>query len=371
MLSCKQHLTAAAQASFSRPTFGNYRTPISARAFIESQSFAARSAFSCDIKGLRLLVEDPTQRHTLSYNAAWRDISPVRHPRKLFRCAASPDVVQQARASFKSSVKYDYSYDTRDYIRPATRGMHLYGSAELAGLGGDTQFVKLHAGAEAAVAYFWNGGFRGGAGLDYEHTANSRKTPANRGSNGGGTASAATAHPDFSWRSPAVGLVVNTQAGTLRTFGSAAATHHGRTSILDRFFAGGVGGGMRGYAEAGMGPHARPVDSGLESGDALGGDHLAILTARLVLPPPLPFDALAKYGVRSQLWAATGGLVEGGAAKSLATDAGRRTSVGYGFVVPLPTLLGHVCLEWNHTLWRGGGTDARDHTLRFQFGLSN
>ncbi|UJR35129.1 hypothetical protein I4U23_027900 [Adineta vaga] len=77
----------------------------------------------------------PNAVHSFTWEGVWRSV-----------LAASPstslDIRKDAGHTLKSSLKYTATIDTRDHPVIAHRGSYSQSSIELAGLGGDSQFVK-------------------------------------------------------------------------------------------------------------------------------------------------------------------------------------------------------------------------------------
>ncbi|RKO91707.1 surface antigen-domain-containing protein [Blyttiomyces helicus] len=96
------------------------------------------SSHNEDIKGASARYKISSPRlgtHTLSYDAAWRQISGVAE-------GASWSVRKDAGHSFKSAVAHSFTLDRRDDSMLPTRGFLFKTSEEFAGLGGDVQHVK-------------------------------------------------------------------------------------------------------------------------------------------------------------------------------------------------------------------------------------
>jgi Omp85 superfamily domain len=77
----------------------------------------------------------------------------------------------------------------------------------------------------------------------------------------------------------------------------------GLPRLADRFFV--TSARMRGFEAIGpIAPRVKP--HGSPFGDAIGGDCYGVLTARLLMPPPIPSVRIANAGLRTQLWATAG-----------------------------------------------------------------
>jgi hypothetical protein len=131
------------------------------------------------------------------------------------------------------------------------------------------------------------------------------------------------------WLSPGVTLSLEAQAGALRGLGpdfrDAACPR-----LVDRFFL--TAQRMRGFHA--VGPVAERVEHGSPYGDALGGDVYGVVTARLMLPPPIPSVRLANAGVRTLAYATAGrvGALRDAIASPLRFGSTATASAGIGVV---------------------------------------
>lgn len=83
--------TDMGKVSFQKPTLGSHLTALRTSVYADSVNHTTTSSYSALIKGVDVEVDDPSQSHTLSYTAQWRDAVPVRQPKRLFKCAASAE----------------------------------------------------------------------------------------------------------------------------------------------------------------------------------------------------------------------------------------------------------------------------------------
>lgn len=123
------------------------------------------------------------------------------------------------------------------------------------------------------------------------------------------------------WLSPGLTVAVDAGAGVLVPFGADACRP---SRITDRFFL--TSSKLRGFDA--VGPRAAPVPEGSIQGDLLGGDVTAHVTARALLPPPLPSVRLANAGLRTQLWATAAHV--GPSAQRAAQSLGRLSALPAG-----------------------------------------
>jgi len=138
------------------------------------------------------------------------------------------------------------------------------------------------------------------------------------------------------WLSPGVTLSLEAQAGALRGLGPDA-RDAACPRLVDRFFL--TAQRMRGFHA--VGPVAERVEHGSPYGDALGGDVYGVLTARLMLPPPIPSVRLANAGVRTLAYATAGkvGALGDAVASPRRFGSTATASAGIGVV----SVLGDVC----------------------------
>ncbi|KAJ1948443.1 hypothetical protein FBU59_001593 [Linderina macrospora] len=206
--------------------------------------------------------------HELVYTAAWRELTNL-------GVSASPSLRSEAGHTLKSSIAYTFTSDSRNSPTVPTAGNLVKASVELAGLGGDVQFVKTLAEVQA------NQAIGSGEGEKWSVTSSA-------------------------------------QAGLL--WGLA-----GRTPMADRFFVGGST-SVRGFEHRGIGPR--------DHADALGGD--VFYAAGVSLLTPLPF--VETSALRGHVFANAGqcALLDGRGLQSKAQIkrflVSPSTSVGVGLV---------------------------------------
>lgn len=391
-----------------KPTLGEAMTPVALRLRREVEYHDVTSGFRNKVLEAEASITDPSNTHSVSYNCAWRNLSPLSHPTRLYASASSPEVVSNCDSSLKSSVAYSYHRAAVNSAKAPTAGHKTTFRAEVAGAGGDVQFVKAAFSGLYSASLFR---FAPDTGFDLPHhkaafeasvgltgtgqpapfaslaadappalrphpgpnmfsvigraltasflpwdppvlavsadaanpsvpavaaarrhvpstTASSTEvtTPLGRADDylatspthhlHGGVTSASTTpsspsldneytwvHRLAGWLAPGITGQLDVSLGCLRPFGASAQRPYG-TRIVDRFFL--TGSRMRGFDS--VGPKADPVEAGTASGDVLGGDYMAALTARVLLPPPLPSVRLANAGLRTQAWATVGSL---------------------------------------------------------------
>lgn len=145
------------------------------------------------------------------------------------------------------------------------------------------------------------------------------------------------------------------------------------SNLVDRFFL--AEERLRGYHT--VGPRGAAVAGGLAGGDALGGDVLCAVSARLLLPPPIPSVRLTNAGVRTQLIASAGRV--GATVGSLTSDPlsffkQASLAAGVGVVIPLSEgmeasiELNYFPAAWSRRGQAAGSSDEPVVGLKFKLG---
>ena len=272
--------------------------------------------------------------HKFCYNSVWREVSPAVDTNGKLPYESSAASVRVMRAladqSVKSSISHTIRCDGRNDAQSPTSGYMAQFKTELAGIGGDANFVKCSTKIE------WLASMPGFLG-------------------------------------ERLGLVfqVNAEAGALCPFGSDRQFARGKlgTRVCDRFFLGGPsrfpGFDIRGAAgESGkrLAPQLRERDDSEEPRltspkrtDGLGGDVMGVLSG--MLHAPLPGVAMRELGLRVGVHATVGHLVcwEFGESGALPlSNAWRRLienpRLSAGVCLLMPTPFGKVKLSWSRVL---------------------
>jgi outer membrane protein assembly factor BamA len=418
----EQLATPTFTLSLHKPTLLGAPAPVDVRLRSELEFHDAQSGFVNAVREAEASITDVSGRHSVSYALAWRNLSPVRQPRALFATASSPEVVAGCDSSLKSSVSYAFSDSTPGQGLNTARGFgagrRAAFRAELAGAGGDVHFARAALGAslslsllrfapdtgfalplakgEAAAAAVAAVQAAAGAGADAAlgglrpHPGPALLGYWGRALSGalraddppaivtGPLAAPPPSSPSLlpptlpasapyslsqriaGWLAPGLSIAFDLSLGALAPFGRSARQPQGGSRLPDRFFL--FGSKCRGFDS--VGPRAARVEGGTPFGDALGGDALAALSARVLLPPPLPSVRLANYGVRSQAFATVAALAPGREASSLAAFAGGASaSAGLGIVVPV---MAGAAVELNWALWHREGASSVANSFRVQ-----
>ena len=294
------------------------KAPLSSQSTLTQGALEAEASFT-DASGV----------HSLGVSSALRSLQPLRPPAQPAHAPTltSPQALQHCLASVKNSLTYAAHLGQRapQHGPLATRRPSGSLRLELAGLGGDAVFAK------ATLAGSWAGSL-GRYAPDTGYCA-----PGAGGGAGGalrpfpgaaGLLPWAPAHwaseQLAAWLSPGVTLTLDGLAGVLQPLGSAraGAASGGASHMADRFFLPDGGASMRGFASLGPRGSAAGGAGGGALGDALGADALAAVTARVLLPPPLPIPVLLDYGVRSYAFASLGAAALHGSGGGAGAGAG-------------------------------------------------
>jgi len=306
--------------------------PVDMKIAIDEQTHNRQIFSSYDelLKNASISLSDLSGAHSLGYVSSWRDIIPAKSSEIPYQYDCSSAIMQQARPSFKSSINYSFTSDSRnDLIRP-THGKLFRFCTELAGLGGDVNFSKTELTMQAIDPLF--PGWPIILGLTFK---TGLLCPLSAISN---NLVAANTRPSST-------LLGSNKAGF-------------NSFISDRFFLGGPL-QLRGFEHKGVGPRSYET-VGAQGGDSLGGDISWQLGANLIFP--LPSSLLDAAGIKGQLFMNAGNLTEWGASVRTIVK-GARVTVGTGLVLPTP--IGRLEATWSWIL-RANGADQQK---RFQLGV--
>lgn len=91
-------------------------------------------------RGLTVMIKSGCGRHSGGWSGVWRDVKP-QTPSTSYE-GMSEALLHECGSSVKSSVNYDYTLDQRDHPALPTKGSLFSIGTELAGLGGDTHFLR-------------------------------------------------------------------------------------------------------------------------------------------------------------------------------------------------------------------------------------
>ncbi|NTU76807.1 MAG: outer membrane protein assembly factor BamA, partial [Alphaproteobacteria bacterium] len=211
---------------FTEPYFLDRNLSAGADVFHTTRDYQSQSSYDQTTTGFTLRSGYPLSeeiRQLLSYTLRKDDISDV-------PSTASRFIREQEGTSVLSMVGNELTYDTRDSRLEPTKGFVTHLNTDLAGLGGDHDFVRVKLGG---TQYF-------------------------------------PISDDYI-------LGLTAEGGYIWGLGQ-------RVRITDRFFLGGDT--LRGFEYAGMGP--RDLTNGVN--DALGGNRYSRATAELTVPTPLPSE---------------------------------------------------------------------------------
>ena len=230
--------------SFTEPRFLGRDLLAGVDLYTYRYDFSQQTAFDTSSTGMNLRVGFPlTQNASMGLRYILRNDSVDVSDSLCTSGSVSTSLCAQRGDRITSSLGYTVRLDRRnDPLRP-TRGFYVELSQDLAGVGGDVNYLRTET----------NGGWYYGFNKDFIFSAT-------------GSAGYTTG-----WRGDSV-------------------------RINDRFYKG--GNTFRGFETAGIGPR----DNGTNRGDALGGKLYAIGTAELTVPTFLP----EQYGIKASLFTDVG-----------------------------------------------------------------
>jgi hypothetical protein len=320
-------------AEVRKPSISGTSIGAFARARREWDSHEATAGINIKLVEGEMGITDENGHHSLAAIISLRQPVPFLRPDAKFASAVSASIASQCSASTKHSILYSFA---NNHLRPSAAapasGYAAKTSLEFAGLGGDVRFGKVSLSGTLAASL---GRFTPDTGYalpiigdkisEHHHSSHLSPSPGTgifRWWTGGGlhplgskSADRHSSTPILStfagWLSPGVTAVIDGFAGALIPWGG---TLKGQTSLFpDRFHSNTLR--LRGFSS--IGNRGETVERGLPSGDALGGDFAAVISARLVLPPPIPSVMFSNSGARSYAFTSVSALaltnsIEGG-----------------------------------------------------------
>ncbi len=150
------------ELGFTEPYFLNRDVSAGFDIYRTKQDFIRESSYNSDVRGIRLrsgysLLEK--LNHSVNYSLRDTDITDVKDD-------ASNFIRQQAGKNVSSSVGHSLTYDDRNNKFDPTDGYYLQVGQEVAGLGGDSRYLKheVKASYYYPIASQWTLGFLGSGG---------------------------------------------------------------------------------------------------------------------------------------------------------------------------------------------------------------
>ena len=285
-----------AELGFTEPYFLDRELAAGFDVYRTSQDLQSESSYDMDIRGVNLRTSYTLQeklQHALTYSLRQSDVHSVSP-------LASRFIRDQVGQYVNSSVGQSFTYDDRNNKFDPSSGYYLRFSQELAGLGGDARYIKheLKASYYYPIAAKWTAGVLGSAG---------------------------------------------------HIFGIGGRD----VRINDRFFVGGDD--MRGFRNAGVGPHDTTTE------DALGGNSYYTGTLELKFPLGLPEEA----GLSGAIFTDAGSLWGADVSGPEVSDVNAlRVSAGVGILWTSP--FGPIRIDFAHALAKQDADQTE--TIRFSFG---
>jgi len=139
--------SSSVNLDFFKPRAFGTKATINFNFFKTLRNRSINSSYLVHAHGLNATYTSPCRNHTLTYGVEQR--ASFRNPGKGMYKGFSENIIEESFPIMKSFLRYTFNRDTRDNRVIPTEGYQLSASAELAGFGGDVQFVK----AETAASY--------------------------------------------------------------------------------------------------------------------------------------------------------------------------------------------------------------------------
>ena len=151
-----------AELGFTEPYFLNRELAAGFDIYRTNLDFTQESSYNIDTSGVNLRMGYTIAeklKHDLTYSLRTSDITNIQP-------GASAYILEQAGSNVTSSIGQAFTYDNRDNKLNPTTGYYLRASQELAGLGGDSKFLKheLKGSYYYPVAKKWTFGLLGSTG---------------------------------------------------------------------------------------------------------------------------------------------------------------------------------------------------------------
>lgn len=136
---------------FFKPRAFSSKATLSYNLFRNRRDRSLKSSCLVDAKGADATYTTPDKTHAFTYGIEFREMLPMDRDsnEQGYKGASGAIMGECNEPSLKSSIRYAFVHDKRDNRVIPTMGHALSASAELAGLGGDAQFVKM----EGAASY--------------------------------------------------------------------------------------------------------------------------------------------------------------------------------------------------------------------------
>jgi len=153
---------------FFKPRAFGSKATLSYNLFRNGRDRSLKSSCFVDAKGADATYTTTDKNHAFSYGIEFREVVPKDRvkPEPEYEGPSGAIMGECNEPSLKSSIRYSFVHDKRDNRVIPTMGHAFSASAELAGLGGDAQFVKMEGAASYHTAILdkctVNMGIRGG-----------------------------------------------------------------------------------------------------------------------------------------------------------------------------------------------------------------
>jgi hypothetical protein len=294
---------------------------VSLRASSGLDAAISTAAYAVSLRDVEASVSSESGSHTVTLLSSLRQLVPVRrtlgapapdgsqHRQPFALSASSAQVAAECDASVKNGIAYTYAKHKMTPSRAVPANGHVTSlRVEAAGLGGSISHLKVLFNGSYARS-LWRA--MPDTGFELPATLGNAETIALKPARSGRDLARALGVVNSARSgSPLLDLVAGWSAGGITAqidlcLGLLAPLGGAQSRVLDRFHSANAQSALRGFES--IGPRAAP-SGGDKLGDALGGDVLAVCTARLLLPPPLPSVRAVRNNVRSYAFATVGAL---------------------------------------------------------------
>jgi len=128
-------------ATFKKPRIMSTDFSMLAQVFSKTENHTRNSSYNENIEGVTCAFVDDSYRHRFGYHCEFRMVQPTARDED---SRPSPSILFEGREpSLKSSIFYSYINDKRQNMPIPTSGFYRMFNFELAGLGGNVEFLKM------------------------------------------------------------------------------------------------------------------------------------------------------------------------------------------------------------------------------------
>jgi len=136
-------------ATFSKPRFFSTDFTMLAQVFSKKENHTRNSSYNENVEGVRCAFVDDSYKHRFGYQCEFRMVEPTA---RNDTSRPSPSILYEGREpSLKSSIFYSYVNNQRQNMPIPTSGFYRMFNFEVAGLGGNVEFLKM----ESMLSWHW------------------------------------------------------------------------------------------------------------------------------------------------------------------------------------------------------------------------